>query len=97
MNPQNHQREAAALLTLWLQPSKTAAELLASKYIEVKGKQFLAQNTPVKVSDWQHDHYWYEGNFTTLFPEWDGLRDTAIFYLPFASVFLAGLLFGFGI
>lgn len=49
------------MLTRWFQPSKTDAELLASKYIEKKeaknqnGKQFLAQNIRVKVSDWQHE------------------------------------------
>lgn len=58
------------MLTHWLQPSETDAELLTSKYIQVTGKQFLAPNTLVKVSDWQHERYWGEGNFTTIFPEW---------------------------
>lgn len=60
MNSQTLQRQPA-LLTRWFQPSKTDAELPASKYIEKKeakhqnGKQFLAQNIRVKVSDWQRE------------------------------------------
>lgn len=47
------QRKATSL-THWLQPSRNDAERQVSEHIEIKGKQFLARNTPAKVSDWQH-------------------------------------------
>lgn len=39
------------------QPSNTEAELLASGHIEIKGKQFLAQTTRVKVSEWRRGSF----------------------------------------
>lgn len=56
MSSQNLQREAAFADTLG-QPSNTEAELLASGHIEIKGKQFLAQTTRVKVSEWRRGSF----------------------------------------
>jgi hypothetical protein len=66
----------AALLTHWLQLSGDDAKLQASMLIEIRGKRFPTQNTPVKVSDWQHAI-----TAITCYNSVTGVRETSQLYI----------------